>query len=138
MVGKSIAYGILAGIALLAFYLTVVSIFQGIEFAIFSLRGSWYWLFALAIGFGTQIGLYTSIKHTRALNAEVAASGGLSGGSMVACCAHFILNIIPIIGFSAVATFLVFYQKFFIGLGIVANLVGIFILIKHKRKMEGK
>ena len=35
---NSILYGILAGLGLLAFYLAVVSIFQGIEFAFSNLR----------------------------------------------------------------------------------------------------
>src|SRR3990167_6351225 len=93
---NSILYGILAGTGLLFFYITVVSFFQGIEFAFLNLRSLWYLVFPLAIGFGTQIGLYTSIKHTAALTGTVAGTGGVSVGSMVACCSHFLLNLIPI------------------------------------------
>jgi len=77
---NSILYGILAGTGLILFYLTVVSIFQGMEFAFLNLRSLWYLIFPLAIGFGMQIGLYTSIKHTAQMIGMVAATGTISGG----------------------------------------------------------
>ena len=134
---KSVLYGILAGSGLLFFYLGVVSYFQGLEFALLNLRSLWWLVFSLAIGFGTQIGLYASIKHTAALTGTVAGTGGVSAGSMVACCSHFLLNIIPIVGFSGIAVFLAAYQKEFLGIGILSNIIGIGIMLKHKRKMRG-
>ncbi|MBS3086099.1 hypothetical protein J4422_00155 [Candidatus Pacearchaeota archaeon] len=133
---NSVLYGILAGLGLLLFYLTVVSIFQGIDFAFLNLRSLWYLIFPLAAGFGTQIGLYASIKHTAALTGTVAGTGGVSAGSMIACCSHFLLNIIPIVGLSGIAVFLTAYQKWFLGVGLLSNLIGISIMIKHKRKMK--
>src|SRR3972149_11795837 len=88
---NSVLYGILAGLGLLLFYTSVVSIFQGIGFAFLNLRSLWYLIFPLSIGFGTQIGLFTSIKHTAQLTGAVAGTGTISGGSMVACCSHFCL-----------------------------------------------
>src|SRR3989304_448346 len=130
---NSVLYGILAGIGLLAFYLTVVSFFQSVEFAFLNLRSLWYLVFPLAAGFGTQIGLYSSIKHTAAMTGTVAGTGGVSAGSMVACCSHFLLNVIPIVGLSGIAVFLAVYQKEFLGIGILSNILGIGIMINHKR-----
>jgi len=130
-------YGLLAGVGLLIFYLSVVSIFQGIEFAFLNLRNLWYLLFPLAIGFGIQIGLFISIKHTAQLTGTVAGTGTISGGSMVACCSHFLLNMIPIAGASGLAIFLVKYQSWFLGVGIISNIAGITLMIKHKNKMKG-
>lgn len=134
---NSILYGLLAGIGLLLFYLAVVSIFQGISFAFLSLRSFWYLIFPLAAGFGTQIGLYSSIRHTALLTGQVAGTGGVSAGSMVACCSHFLLNIIPFIGFSAIAATLMKYQPWFLSAGILSNVIGIGIMIRHKNKMKG-
>src|SRR3990167_7267695 len=134
---NSILYGILAGIGLLLFYLIIVSIFQGIEFAFLNLRSLWYLVFPLAIGFGTQIGLYTSIKHTAQLTGTVAGTGSISGGSMVACCSHFLLQMIPLAGISGLAIFLVKYQSLFLVIGILSNIFGIAIMLRHKRKMKG-
>ena len=134
---KPVIYGILAGLGVLLFYIGVLSLFQGSDFAFSQFSRLWYWIVPLAIGFGTQIGLYTSIRHTALLNAEVTASGTISGGSMVACCSHFLLNIIPIVGFSGLAAFLMTYQKAIFGIGILSNIVGITLLLNHKRKMKG-
>mgnify|MGYP001591681564 CR=1 FL=1 len=134
---NAVFYGILAGAGILFFYIAILTIFQDFNFAISEFRKLWYFIIPLAIGFGTQIGLYASILHTATLNAEIAASGGVSGGSMVACCTHFVLNAIPLLGFSGLAAFLMAYQKWFFGLGILSNLVGITILVNHKNKMKG-
>ncbi len=136
MADNSALYGFLAGIGLLLFYLIVVSVFQGIDFAFLNLRSLWYFIFPLAIGFGIQIGLYFSIKHTAQLNATVAGTGGISAGSMILCCSHFLVNLVPIIGFSGVALFLVRYQKWFLGLGLLSNIFGIYLMLKHKKHMR--
>ncbi len=133
---NSIFYGVLAGAGILFFYISILTIFSGFDFAISQFRILWYWLVPLAAGFGTQIGLYTSIVHTSKLNAEIAASGTISGGSMIACCTHFILNAIPIFGLSGLAALLMIYQKWFFAIGIVANIFGILVLVNHKRKMK--
>src|SRR3989304_4390796 len=108
---KPVIYGALAGFGVLLFYIGVLSLFQGNDFAFSQFSRLWYWIIPLAAGFGTQIGLYTSIASAAsgAINAEVAASGTVSGGSMVACCSHFLLNIIPIVGLSGLAAFLMTY-----------------------------
>ena len=135
---NSILYGILAGIGLLLFYLIIVSIFQGIEFAFLNLRSLWYLIFPLVIGFGTQVGLYFSIKHTAQITGTVAATGTISGGSMIACCSHFLLQAIPFIGISGLSLFLVNYQAWFLIVGILSNLFGIIVMLRHKRKMGGE
>ena len=134
---NSVLYGMLAGLALLVFYLSVVSIFQGIEFAFLNLRSLWYLIFPLVIGFGIQIGLFFSIKHTAELTAAATSTGAISGGSMIACCSHFLLQMIPLAGASGIAIFLVNYQSWFLGFGILSNIVGITLMLKHKNKMKG-
>ena len=133
---NSILYGLLSGLGLLVFYLSIVSIFQGIEFAFLNLRNLWYLIFPLTIGFGIQIGLYFSIKHTAQLTGTVAGTGTISGGSMIACCSHFLLQIIPLAGASVLATFLARYQKWFLVIGIISNIIGIIIMLRHKKKMK--
>src|SRR3989344_9630742 len=123
---NSLLYGIFSALALLLFYLTIVSLFQGIEFALMNLRSLWYLIFPLVIGFGIQIGLFFSIKHRSKLSGAVTgSSSAISGGSMVACCSHFLLNMIPLAGASGIAIFLVKYQSWFLILGILSNIVGI-------------
>ncbi len=137
---RALAYGILAGLAILAFYISVLTIFQSYGFALYEFKRLWIWIVPLAIGFGTQIGLYTSIKHDATMNHGVAASGTISGGSMVVCCSHYLLNIIPLIGITgltAFSSFLMTYQKVFFSIGILSSIVGITMMLNHKRKMKG-
>jgi len=137
---KALIYGTLAGAGILIFYISVLTIFQSYGFALSEFNRLWFWLVPLATGFGTQIGLYTSIKHDATINGGMAASGTISGGSMVACCSHYLLSIIPIIGITGLTTFTSFlmaYQKAFFSIGILSSIVGITLMLNHKRKMKG-
>ncbi len=137
---KALVYGILSGVGILAFYISVLTIFQSYGFALSEFKRLWIWLVPLAIGFGTQIGLYTSIKHDAIVNRGMATSGTISGGSMVACCSHYLLNIIPLIGItglSAFTSFLMTYQKAFFSIGIASSIIGIVFMLNHKKNMEG-
>lgn len=131
---NTVLYGVLSGAGLLVFYIIVVSLFQNVTFAFLNLRSLWYLIFPLAIGFGTQIGLFLSI---RTAGTVVGTTGAVSGGSMLACCSHFLLQIIPLAGLSGVAIFLVKYQSWLLGVGVLSNLFGISFMLKHKRKMKG-
>ncbi|MDO8687161.1 MAG: hypothetical protein Q7K41_01085, partial [Dehalococcoidales bacterium] len=72
-----------------------------------------------------------ALRERRAsATASVAASGGLSAGSMVACCAHHLSDILSLIGVAGLTVFLVKYQTFFIILGVLSNIVGITIMLE--------
>lgn len=132
---NSVLYGLFGGMGLIGFYLGVASIFQGLDFAFANLRSLWYLIFPLAGGFGVQIGLFFSIRQTAQITGTIAGTGAISGGSMVACCSHFLLNMIPIAGASGLAIFLVKYQAWFLGFGILSNVAGITLMVRHKNKM---
>src|SRR3989338_8982378 len=137
---KALIYGILAGAGILAIYMSVLTIFQSYGFALYEFKRLWLWLVPLAIGFGTQIWLYASIKHDATINSGMAASGTISGGSMVACCSHYLLSIIPLIGItglSAFTSFLMAYQKAFFSIGLLSSIIGIALMLNHKRTMNG-
>ena len=138
--GKALVYGILAGLGILAFYISVLTFFESYNFALYEFKRLWIWLVPLAIGFGSQIGLYASIKHDATLNHGVAASGTVSGGSMIACCSHYLISMLPLIGIAGLSTFssfLMTYQKAFFSIGILSSVAGIMLMLNHKRKMEG-
>lgn len=131
-----VMWGVIGGLGILIFYLTIVSIFESVGFAFMSLRSLWYWIFPLALGFGIQMGLFISIANSAAVGGVVAGTGGVAGGSMVACCSHFLLNLVPFLGLSGFAVVLMQYQEWFFGLGIISNIVGITFMLNHKKKME--
>jgi len=87
---KHILIGVGAALLLLLIYVGIITWAQGIEHALVQAASLWYWVAALAGGFGLQAGLFSfirqALKERRAsASASMAASGGLSAGSMLAC-----------------------------------------------------
>jgi hypothetical protein len=115
--------------------LGIITLAQGLPHALEQTAKLWYWVLALAGGFGIQAGLFSfiqqSIRERRATTTgSIAASGSVSAGSMAACCAHHLSDVLPLLGLSGVAIFLVRYQFFFIIVGILSNMVGITIMLE--------
>ena len=132
---RAIIAGFAGGIALLLLYFGILTVAQSFEHALNSFAELWYWILALSTGFGAQTGLYYYIRAVSRLRkahagAGVAASGGMSGAAMVACCAHHVSDVLPIIGVSAVALFLTEYQLLFMVLGLLSSIVGITFMLK--------
>ena len=97
-------------------------------------------------GFGTQVGLFVylreihkqKIQNLASANASVTSSAAISGTSMVACCAHHLTDLLPIIGFSAFALFLNRYQTVFILVGVFSNMIGMLIMVRMLQKFNAK
>ncbi|MBI2832470.1 MAG: hypothetical protein HYX79_09455 [Chloroflexi bacterium] len=124
-----------AAILLVAVYISLIALAQGWSHALEQTAGMWYWVALLASGFGVQAGLFSFIRHgirarQAAATGSLAASGGVSAGSMAACCAHHLSDVLPLLGLSGAALFLVRYQTFFLIAGVLSNIVGIIIMLE--------
>lgn len=122
-----------AALLLVLLFLGILSLAQGLGHALGQTRLLWYWVLALAAGFGTQAGLYSYLRHgikSRGTTASIATSGGVSAGSMAACCAHHLSDVLPLLGLAGLSIFLVRYQVFFIVAGVLSNGVGITIMLE--------
>src|SRR3989338_6140893 len=144
--GKPIRNGVIAAGGLILFYFIVMGISSKSWSATISqFQDLWYWMMLLSVGFGTQIGLYTKLKSqmsklkTTTQNSKLiksgktiaTTSGTASSISMVACCAHHLSEVLPIIGLSGAAAFLTRYQIPLIMLGVIMNGFGIFYMLKQ-------
>jgi len=49
---------------------------------------------------------------------------------------EFKSDLIPIVGISGLSTILMSYQKWFLAVGILANVIGIGLMLNHKLKMK--
>lgn len=139
MKGRPFMIGFGGGLSLLAFYFGVTAAVSGVEFSLAQFGKYWYWIAALAAGFGIQLGLFV---HLRALgkrmrSAVLAGSGSGSAVAMVACCAHRIADILPILGATAFAAALGRYQVYLFAAGIAANAAGIAYSLRHLALMRG-
>jgi len=136
----------MAAFSLLIFYFLVMTISSAsLSATISQFKQLWYWMITLSLGFGVQVGLFTRlkniIKNANVVNqagAVTAASTGTSSASMIACCAHHLSEVLPIIGLSGFAIFLTRYQIPIIIFGIVMNGVGIIYMMKQIRKVKIK
>ncbi len=142
---KHVLIGAIGSGSLLGLYLVVLALAGSLNHVIEQFTSMWYWIVLLAGGFGFQLGLYSFIRtglkqKSKASTAEVAASGGLSTGAMIACCAHHLADVLPLLGLTAAALFLVRYQLPFILLGVLSNLVGISMMLaiiqKHGLRLD--
>ena len=141
--GRSpVIIGAAGTVALLVIFFGVVTLANGtLESALQEFYRLWYWVLLLAAGFGFQLGLYLHIKNRvrekiTGATAEVAASGAISTGSMIACCTHGLINLLPILGVSAAAAFLAQYQQPLIMLGVFSNLVGVTIMLGIAKRQD--
>ena len=138
---RAIATGAVASAVLLALYFLLVGLVSGREYAIEQFMTYWYFLVSLAAGFGIQMGLYTYLKrlvaHSGNSKKVVAVSGTTSTAAMVSCCAHYLTNMLPILGATGLVTFAVQYQVHFFWVGLAFNVAGIaYILPKVMQAIE--
>jgi hypothetical protein len=132
--------GPLAALALLGLYLGLITLAQGWDHALEQFEIDRWFVLALAAGFGTQVGLFT---YLRALHAGMAGGGvgmaastGTSTAAMLACCAHHVSDVLPILGVSGAAVFLGAYKTPLLWVGLVMNLVGIAYLVWQLRGLR--
>ncbi len=140
-------FGMLSGAAVLfSIYALLLSWLNSPEHAWSQYQALQPWISLLIIGFGIQVGLFTYLHQYRKVcttmgmesggAAGMAASGSISAGSMVACCLHHGTDVLPLLGLTAAATFLTKYQLYFVGAGVMSNVLGIggilYTIHKHK------
>jgi hypothetical protein len=118
----------------LILYLVLVSLAQGWEHAVSLLAEDAWIVGPILAGFGLQVGLYTYLKTVihaaaRGAGALTGAGGGTSTAAMVACCAHHAVDVLPLVGLTAAATFLAEYRIPFMLVGLATNLVGIGVMV---------
>lgn len=122
-------WGVAACAALLAFYFAVVGTLSGVEFALSEFRRYSLYLVPLAVGFGLQVSLYVAVRRSvmdgARANAVVATSGTTSAAAMISCCAHYLANLVPVLGASGLVAFASRYQEPFFLLGLLFNIAGI-------------
>ena len=135
---RSILAGLLGAAALLGVYLGIISFAQGTEHAIQQLATDAGFVGLIAAGFGTQIALFVELRAVdrrhRASAAVTAAGTGTSAAAMLACCAHHLVDLLPIVGLSAAAVFLNAYKNPLFLVGIAMNLIGIIVIARQLRQ----
>ncbi|MEK6720073.1 MAG: hypothetical protein AABZ33_05305 [Chloroflexota bacterium] len=129
---RSLVVGFVGAGVLLGLYLGIISVAQGVEHAFDQLAGDVGFVGLIAAGFGTQVAMFAELRSLgrrhRASAAVTAVGTGTSAAAMLACCAHHLVELLPIIGLSAGAVFLNAYRTPLFIVGIGMSLVGIIVI----------
>lgn len=123
------SFGMLAFGLLLAAYFGVLTLISGWQFTVSQFSEFWLYIVPLGAGFGVQVALYTRLRqllhHSKDARTVMAASGTTSTAAMISCCAHYLVNIAPVLGATGLVTFATQYQVEFFWVGIAFNAAGI-------------
>lgn len=139
---------LLGSVFIASFYIGILTWAQGWDYASSQfIRDRWY-VIPIILGFGVQAALYSILRFrlfipvtsTAHAGSMISASGGTSATAMVACCIHHVTDVLPILGLSAAASFLTRYQRPFMLVGLVMNLIGIgvmlVVLYRERQKLQ--
>lgn len=128
---KSVIKGVVAFLILLVIYFFVLTLVSGWKFAWEQFTQFWYYVISLALGFGVQLSLYSYLKgiiKEQSTGQVLAATGTTSTAAMISCCAHYLTNVLPILGVTGIITFIGQYQVQFFWIGLFFNFLGIFYM----------
>ena len=132
------AAGIAGAAALLGLYLGIISLAQGAEHALEQFAIDAPFVSLIAAGFGTQIALFAELRAVdrrhRVAAAVTAAGTGTSAAAILACCAHHLVDLLPLVGLSAAAVFLNAYKTPLFLVGIGMNVVGIVVIARQLQR----
>lgn len=128
---RPIAGGAFAFSALLGVYFGVLTLVSGWSFTLSQFAEFWPYIVALAMGFGAQVGLYLYLKqlsrhhHQGHCVVAASASGTTSAVAMLACCTHYLTNILPVLGAVGAVSLVAQYQVELFWIGLAFNAAGL-------------
>jgi hypothetical protein len=138
---RSARWGIIAAAGIAAFYAVIVAAASGsLDHLADQIRQDWYLLVAIVTGFGIQVALVLELRDRHRLShGAIGAGGAGTGGSalgMVACCAHHLVELLPVLGATGVAAFLVDWRVPFMVAGIAVNALSIAAAVRRLRQAD--
>jgi Cu+-exporting ATPase len=129
---RPVFFGALASLTMLGIYFAALSAVSGWSFTVSEFARFWLYVVALALGFGIQIGLYVHLRqqlmHHHGGGKLVAASGTTSTAAMLSCCAHYLVNVLPVIGATGFVMLVAEYQVQLFWVGLAFNAAGIIFI----------
>ena len=122
-------FGVLAFGLLLSAYFGVLTAISGWRFTVEQFNQFWFYVVLLAGGFGLQVALFTRLRqlllYRDRSRTVIATTGTTSSAAMISCCAHYLVNVAPVLGATGLVTFAAQYQVEFFWVGLAFNAAGI-------------
>jgi P-type Cu+ transporter len=137
---RSVVSGVAGMAALLGVYFVILASVSGWEFTVSQFLDFWYFIVPLAAGFGIQMGFYIYLRNAvRGMDKSgkvVAVSGTTSTAAMISCCAHYLTNILPVLGAAGAIALVAQYQIELFWFGLACNLAGIIYMANRVAKFS--
>lgn len=137
---KMVLTGVGAAAGLVSLYLAIVTLAQDAAHAFQQLREDLWFIAPIAVGFGAQVALYAELRRLhRASKGHAtltAASAGVSGTAMLACCAHHLTDVLPVLGLSGAAIFLNEVKTPLAFLGLAMTAAGVVYMGRNVGRMR--
>ncbi len=129
--------GLAGALSLTGIYFGIVSLAESPIHALELFREDRWIVLPIILGFGIQVAIYVVLKKRLFVpvvdigpsGALTGAGGGVSATAMVACCAHHLADVLPLIGLTAAATFLAEYRLAFMLMGLGTTIIGIIVML---------
>ena len=139
---KGVVWGASVAIVVILINWIILSVLNFPMMAVNLISSYWYLLVLLIGGFGLQVGLFVYYNSLNAIGCGTTiVSGGISTFSMILCCSHYILNLLPFLGALVGISFFATLSKYtlhFLILGVVSNVIGIGVIFYQRNKYLGK
>lgn len=136
---RSATWGVAAAAALATFYVAVLAGSAGWNHLSDTLGRDWWLVLLLTAGFGVQVAVLVEVRrrHRAAHGVTAVAGAGASTSAvgMVACCAHHLADLVPLVGLSGAATFLTAQQRTLMWVAVAMTAAGVFLASRQLRRV---
>lgn len=135
---RSITWGGVAAAILAGFYVAVLASSAGWTHLGDTLGRDWWLVLPLTVGFGVQVAVLVEVrrrhKAAHSVTAVAGAGAGTSAVGMVACCAHHLADLVPLVGLSGAATFLTAQQRTLMWVAVAMTALGVLLATRQLRR----
>jgi hypothetical protein len=136
---RSVTWGVAAAAALASFYVAVLVGSAGWNHLGDTLERDWWLVLPLTVGFGVQVAVLVEVrrrhKAAHGVTAVAGAGAGTSAVGMVACCAHHLADLVPLVGLSGAATFLTAQQRTLMWVAVAMTAAGVWLAARQLQRV---
>lgn len=136
---RSVTWGVFAAAALATSYTAVLAGSAGWRHLGDTVGRDWFLVLPLTVGFGVQVAILAEVrcrqKVAHRVTAVAGAGASTSAVGMVACCAHHLADLVPLVGLSGAATFLTAQQRTLMWVAVAMTAAGVFLASRQLRRV---
>ena len=139
MTARSVRIGVVAAAGLAAFYVAVLTWAADWTHLRDQARQDWWLLAPILLGFGTQVALTVELRRRHRahhLGVTTGTGTGASAVGMVACCAHHLADLVPLLGATGVAAVVFDWRIPLMLAGIAVNAVAVAFAARRLRDVD--